>query len=175
MLYIKTIFIVIIAISIIICCFSCSYLAAKYWDIVCVSADEFSVDPHLILAICEVESHFNPKAVSFAGAVGIMQIMPETAEWIASRLSRDSFVVEDLYDAGLCIRFGAYYLRYLSIQFDDPWAVIAAYNAGEGRVKEWLNAGFTVEDIPIAETKNYLKKVEKTYEYYAKKKIFSFN
>ena len=134
------------------------------------------VDPLLILSICETESHFNPRAVSSVGAIGIMQIMPETGRWIAGVLDYNDYNEECLYDPDVNIRFGAYYLSYLELRFSDRVAVIAAYNAGEGAVREWLsNENFSFDEIPFVETREYVEKVESVYRRYEKKKVFAFN
>ena len=143
--------------------------AKRYADDVSASASEFQVDPSLIFAICETESHFNPQAKSSAGAIGIMQIMPETGKWIAENLSFSDYREEVLSDPSINIRFGAYYLAYLSSLFSEFWQVIAAYNAGEGAVSLWIEKGISEESIPFPETKRYVAKVKRAFARYQEK------
>lgn len=139
------------------------------------SAVEFGVEPALIFAVCEVESHFNPRALSPTGAVGIMQIMPSTGEWIASRLGVADYHEEDLYDPTVNVRFGTYYLSYLGNLFSEEWQIIAGYNAGEGAVRSWIEGGLTEADVPYMETSSYLRKVKRALSYYRHKKIAAFD
>ena len=173
--YFKTILIVIGLLFLLNTTYSCDYTARKFGDIIQRHCREFNVEPALIFAVAETESHFNPHAESIAGAIGIMQIMPNTAEWIASSLNVE-IIRQDLYDPEINIRFATFYLSYLFSIFDDPWQVIAAYNAGEGRVREWIKSGITSPDnIPLEETVYYVEKVERALSYYRKKKFAAFD
>lgn len=119
---------------------------------------KYGVEKHLVLAVIKTESNFNKNAISSKGAVGLMQIMPETAEFIASELGFSSY---DLQDADISINFGTYYLNYLSKKYEKEYMVICAYNAGEGRVNSWIKLGLITEyKTPYKETTNYLKKVK---------------
>ena len=133
------------------------------------------MDPALVAAIIEVESHFDPHAVSRVGAVGLMQIMPSTGEWIADRLGVEPYVEDDLCDPAVNLRFGCYYLSYLASTFDDLWQIIAAYNAGEGVVMGWNARGVTVETIPYPETARYVRRVTDAIPRYRSKKFRSFD
>ena len=105
-----------------------------------------------------------------------MQIMPKTGEWIAAALNMDGFQESDLYDPSLNIRFGAFYLAHLYVVFEAEWQIFAAYNAGEGVVKGWIDAGIlSAEEIPYPETKNYLRKIRKAVAYYLGKKFVAFD
>ena len=120
--------------------------------------------------MCETESHFNSRAKSSAGAVGIMQIMPDTAKWIALSIGIADFDTDDLYDPNVNIRFGVWYLSYLYSVFAESWQVFAAYNAGETVVKDWVKQGISKkEDIPYAETASYVEKIERSIGRYRKK------
>lgn len=143
-------------------------IKAPYRKIVLENSDNYSVEPELIYAIMSSESSFNEKAVSGAGAVGLMQVMPSTAEWIVG--SPVSSL--DLYDPKLNIKAGVMYLAYLESQFSESWQVLAAYNAGETKVKEWLEAGIGKNDIPYSETKNYIIRVERMIEVYELRLFF---
>jgi soluble lytic murein transglycosylase len=115
------------------------------------------------------ESRFAPEARSVAGALGLLQLMPQTA----SRMSAHAHVSlkhsEDLYDIKTNVFIGTYYLKSLINHFDSVPLAIAAYNAGEEAVKDWLTAGRYksadefIEDIPYDETRNYVKKVITSY------------
>ena len=157
------------------CSISCDFAARRYVDIVRDVSKVFDVEPALIYAIAEIESRFNPSAVSPVGAVGIMQIMPATGEWIAARLEMAAYREEDLFDPEINFRFGAYYLSYLATCFAERWHIIAAYNAGEGAVKAWLSEGITRESIPYPETAAYLRKVERAFSHYQGKKYCAFD
>lgn len=121
------------------------------------------LDPLLIIAIMREESHFQCDAVSGAGALGVMQLMPATARGLG-----DVKKNEDLFDAEKNIKLGTNYLSKLMVRFKSPYHAVAAYNAGEHNVEKWLAAGYMdeddfTEDIPFSETKNYVFKVMKTY------------
>lgn len=137
------------------------------------SAEKYGVDPMLVAAIIRVESNFRPNRKSPKGAIGIMQIMPETAEWIMEKEGDRSFTLEDLRDPATNIRVGTRYIGMLNRQFkDDPVRVIASYNAGPGNVAKWSQNGIwdgrqeTVESIPFWETRNYVNKVLYYYKKY---------
>lgn len=170
MLYIKQAFIIIVLIFASISLFSCNYGARKYADAIGLYSEEYGVEEAIVFAVCETESHFNARARSKVGAIGLMQIMPDTAQWIARAIGMVDFKTDDLYDPTLNIRFGVWYLSYLFSIFDESWQVFAAYNAGETAVKDWLKQGKkTKEDIPYAETANYVKKIERSIKHYRKK------
>ena len=114
----------------------------------------FNVDKSLVMAVINSESSFNPNAKSKKGALGLMQLMPATASWCAQKLDIE-YSEELLYEPKYNITLGVYYLSYLLDKFSERDAV-CAYNAGEGRVKEWLKQN---RGIPYPETQNYLKRV----------------
>lgn len=129
-------------------------------------ADQYNLDPNLIAAVIYVESRFNPEAVSPKGARGLMQIMPDTARWIASEISIDKFNNDMLFEPGINLEIGSWYLSTLIKQFDGNLPVaLASYNGGRSRVTRWLNEGTwdgsvdEVHNIPIRETRNYVEKV----------------
>ncbi len=130
-------------------------------------AKKYEIDEHLVCAIINVESGFDKNAESRVGAMGLMQLMPTTAEWIASELDVE-FRKEMLFDAKTNIEFGCFYLRYLTDKFGDVWTVVAAYNAGETVVRKWLGENGVVDEskIEYKETKAYVEKVRKFYKLY---------
>ena len=141
------------------------------------AADEFAVPPGLVLAVAEVESDFKPDARSPVGAMGLMQLMPDTFRYLS-----DDKLFEHLPDAAITdkrvnLRYGACYLAYLYNRFGDWRVTLAAYNAGEGRVSLWLDDprygdGTRLLKIPFPETESYLTKVLDAYRRYNQKYNF---
>lgn len=140
----------------------------KYNEYVERYSAEFSVEPALVYAIIRAESNFNPKAISSAGAIGLMQILPSTADWIAEKLKISDFKESQLHVPETNIRFGCYYLNYLLSKFKSLDVTICAYNAGEGVVKNWINPDGTLDEekIDYPETREYLRKVRQGYKCY---------
>jgi len=124
----------------------------------------YKFDPLLVMAVVKVESRFRSTARSHRGAMGLMQLMPETAMDMAERLGK-SLVAEDLHDPDTNIELGIFYLDFLRTEFkEDEIAMLAAYNAGPTNVREWLKGGkLKIADIAFPETQNYVVRVEKTY------------
>ena len=142
-------------------------LPKKYERVIQEFSQEFGVDGDLVYAVVRTESNFRADAVSRRGAVGLMQIMPSTAEFICQTLGEklDLNVPEDN------LRMGIWYISYLEKKFDHTDAVLAAYNAGEGTVLGWIRNGYVGEkgeltDIPYQETKIYVRKVNFFYNCY---------
>ncbi len=144
----------------------------KYEDMIVKYAGENDLDPYFVAAVIHAESGFNPQAVSRAGAIGLMQIMPPTGEWIAGKLGVSDFDANMLKDPETSIRFGCWYLKFLSDKFEgNRQLMVAGYNAGHNRVAEWLkdkdiSDGESLKDIPFKETEGYVKNVEKSYDKY---------
>ena len=141
-------------------------------------AAEYNLAPAYVSAIIRNESSFNARAESGAGARGLMQLMPDTAEWIAHKLQISGYAFERMLDPESNIRFGCWYLNYLSRLFrGDPVAVTAAYHAGQGQVKVWLSDPLLSEDgytltqasLPEGPTKNYVGRVTRDYGIYQEK------
>ncbi|WP_027093968.1 lytic transglycosylase domain-containing protein [Cohnella thermotolerans] len=139
------------------------------------TAELYKIDPLLIASIIRVESNYKPEAVSPKGAIGIMQVMPDTAQWILKREKNfGTLTMDDIGrepEAG--IRVGTWYIQELLRQFDGNLVVsLAAYNAGPGNVREWLKSKKwdgkeeTVRDIPFGETRQYVQKVLYYYNKY---------
>lgn len=133
----------------------------------------YGVDPFLLAAVAKVESGFNPDACSDVGAVGLMQVMPSTADWAAEQMGFDDFHVDLLYQPEVNLLIGSWYLSNLLQEFDgDVVAALAAYNAGRGNVGEWLESEQwkgTISDlnsIPFPETRAYVRSVLRNYEIY---------
>lgn len=135
-------------------------LPLRHEDIIRQQAAEKDLDPALIAGVIYAESKFTD-ARSHAGALGLMQITPDTARYIAQLSGATNFELDDLSDPDINIRYGAYYLHYLLDRYDDNIVLaLAAYNAGGGNVDKWLEEGRTrVRDIPFPETREYVKRV----------------
>lgn len=147
----------------------------NYEEIVSRYADEYNVPRDLVWAVIKVESDFDPEAKSSAGALGLMQMMPDTFREITKDFLGENLAFEELTDPEVSIRYGTYYLAYLYRYFDYNWHhAIAAYNGGMGNVAKWLKDPEYVDDegnlkhIPFSETRSYVKKVEKAQEMYLK-------
>jgi soluble lytic murein transglycosylase len=128
-------------------------------DRVRAHAEAAGLDPALVCAVVRAESRFHANAVSPRGAVGLMQIMPDTALWIASRLNVTAF---DTHDPETNLRFGTWYLRYLVDRFDNLDLALAAYNAGPTRVAGWVAQGATA----FPETAAYVTRVRRAVPVY---------
>jgi len=140
-------------------------LPLQYQDVIRVQAAEKHLDPALIAAVIYAETKFDPRS-SAAGAEGLMQLMPQTAEFLALRSGGTTFHVSDLATPEVNIAYGSYYLRYLLDEYGgNELLALAAYNGGETNVDRWLAAAratgrpFTVQDIPFPETRAYVEKV----------------
>jgi soluble lytic murein transglycosylase len=160
-------------------------------------AEEYDVPVEIVFAVIETESHFSVDAQSGVGACGLMQLMPDTYEWIRLRLGEeqepistdaaDSDSIEEssaeegtsvryaggIFDPETNIRYGVYYLSYLYDLFNNWETVYAGYNAGPSIVRSWLQDerysadGVTLSSIPYTETANYVVKVSSARERYA--------
>jgi len=136
-------------------------------------AEEFAIEKELLAALIYVESRFNNYSKSSKGAVGLMQLMPATAIWIAEELGYNNFQLEDLNNPELNIRFGSWYFNYLYQKFDKNLIqTIAAYNAGEKNVRIWINNGWKGninKKLPFKETDNFVRRVISTKNFYEEK------
>lgn len=146
-----------------------------YADVVGKYSEEYRIDPFLVVAIMRVESSFDPQAHSHQGALGLMQVMPSTAQEVASGVDGLdlSDPEKDLLRPEINVRIGIMYLDDLRRQFGDDWPVIlAAYNGGRGRVDRWLKEGQwdgrleTLGSLPYAETRRYVQKVLRMQAWY---------
>jgi soluble lytic murein transglycosylase len=127
-----------------------------YSAIVREQAREKHLDPALVAAVIYQESRFHSDARSSSGAVGLMQLRPETAQGIALRTGGAAFQLSDLTDPAINIRYGAWYLKNLFQKYGNERLVLAAYNAGQGNVDRWLANG---QQIEFAETRAYVDSV----------------
>lgn len=152
----------------------CIRYPIKYKEAILTAEAETGVNKMLIISVAKTESNFNENAVSVAGAIGIMQLKPETAEYVADMFGLDYMGESELYTPETNILLGAYYLKYLQGKFSSTKEILASYNAGEGIVSKWLDKkeyssnGVTLENIPYKETREYVKKVDRAQKVYQK-------
>jgi soluble lytic murein transglycosylase len=128
-----------------------------YDSIVRGHAENYELDPALVAAVIYQESKFEPEARSDAGAVGLMQLRPETARGIALRTGGSEFRVDDLTNPEINVRYGSWYLRHLLDKYDDEGLALAAFNAGQGNVDRWRKER---KGIAFAETRHYVDRVQ---------------
>ena len=145
-------------------------------------ARKYDQDPYLIAAVIHAESGNRPGVASVQGAIGLMQVLPSTGEWIAEKidLALEGGAEEALRRPNINIELGCWYLSYLAERFDSPELVLCAYNAGPNRVAGWLedpelSAGGALIRIPYPETEKYVGRVlaarEKYLELYPQRLI----
>jgi soluble lytic murein transglycosylase len=144
-------------------------------DIIRAQAADKHLDPALIAAVIYAETKFDPRTSS-AGALGLMQIEPATAEFLARRSGGIKFTTADLATPAVNIAYGSYYLRYLLDHYNgNKMLALAAYNGGLTNVDRWValaNTGdrrFTINDIPFPETRAYVERVLQAQRDYRRK------
>ncbi|MBQ8615355.1 MAG: lytic transglycosylase domain-containing protein [Clostridia bacterium] len=137
----------------------------------------FNLSPELVASLINVESSFNENSRSNKDAIGLMQLKLSTANYMNELNSQDDITENELFNPKMNINLGCQYLRYLINKFENINTALASYNAGETRVRSWLNSGIystdgkTLSYIPYEETRNYVEKINKNLKYY--KKIFN--
>ena len=145
-----------------------------YLETALQAANEFDIPLSMVIAVMRTESDFYPDAVSSAGACGLMQLMPETFRFLRDETFFDSIADHAIFDPAVNIRYGTYYLSYLYAEFGNWFTALAAYNAGEGRVREWLkdpslSSDGNLKSIPFPETAQYVKKALDAFAQYSEK------
>jgi peptidoglycan lytic transglycosylase len=130
----------------------------RYEQIVRGHARNYRLDPALLAAVIYQESKFHADAKSDSGAIGLMQLRPDTAKGIAIRTGGTRFQTSDLYNPELNVRYGSWYLRHLLDKYGDEKTALAAYNAGQRNVDTWRAEG---KEIQFPETRAYVDRVEK--------------
>ena len=135
----------------------------RYESIVTAHARNYRLDPALLAAVIYTESRFDADAESAAGAIGLMQLLPDTAKGIALRTGGGGFVVADLYDPEINVRYGSWYLRNLHGRYGDLRTALAAYHAGQGNVDRWARRGTGIE---FPETRAYVDGVVRARDRY---------
>lgn len=143
----------------------------SYSEIVNREALQNDLEPALVYSVIKAESNFDPDAKSRSGAVGLMQLMPKTFQWLQededSRLGDEKLVQPDVN-----IAYGCKYLAMLMKQYNCRQTALCAYNAGPGRVDKWLSDssvspdGVNLDNIPYRETKNYVDAIDENYRQY---------
>jgi soluble lytic murein transglycosylase len=134
-----------------------------YDDIIRGHARNYRLEPALLAAVIYQESKFDPHVRSSSGAVGLMQLLPSTAQGIATHTGGSKFRTSDLDNPEINIRYGSWYLRHLLNKYGDEETALAAYNAGQNNVDTWRANG---SGIRFAETRAYVDKVEKLKKIY---------
>ncbi|HSC93145.1 MAG TPA: lytic transglycosylase domain-containing protein [Gaiellaceae bacterium] len=130
----------------------------EYSEIVRGHARNYDLQPELLAAVIYTESKFDANAESDSGAIGLMQLLPATAQGIAARTGGSRFSTEDLYDPELNVRYGSWYLRHLLDKYDgDLRKALAAYNGGQGNVDR---------GIQYDETRAYVERVRELSRIY---------
>ena len=138
----------------------------EYEHILRGHARQYELDPALLAAVIYRESKFDPDARSSSGAIGLMQLLPDTAEGIALYTGGTRFEVDDLYDPEINVRYGSFYLRRLLNKYGDVRLALATYNAGQANVDGWRAEGR--EEIPFPETREFVENVLEAREVYAR-------
>lgn len=147
-------------------CLICIYFPVKHLDIIEEYSVEYDLDPAFVCAIIRTESNFRESAESGKGARGLMQLMPDTIDWAVTKIPIENFSYADIEKPEVNIKIGCWILNYLNKQLNDERLSIAAYNAGIGNIKKWLDDpsysldGSNLHSIPYKETQKYVEKVE---------------
>lgn len=143
-----------------------------YIDIIDAECKKYNIDKFEILAIIKAESNFDSNAISSKKAIGLMQLTLDTANWCAKKLNLNEVTEADLHNPELNIKLGVYYYNYLLKRYNDVDTALAAYNAGMGKVDEWLkdkkysNDGKKIDITPYDETNKYITKINNNYKLY---------
>ncbi|HAG10491.1 MAG TPA: lytic transglycosylase [Desulfotomaculum sp.] len=146
----------------------------SHHDLIMRNAKKYNLDSCLMAAVIKTESNFNASALSDQGAIGLMQIMPETGKWAADQIGIQGYSTNKLYDPETNILIGTWYLSSLNGEFGGNMVlVLAAYNGGSGNVRKWLQSeeiSGTEKDIALApypETRHFIRKVLRNYKIYS--------
>jgi soluble lytic murein transglycosylase len=151
-----------------------------YTETVAKEATANHLDPALIYSVMKTESNFNADAKSRAGAIGLMQLTPDTFEWLQTKLKSDTkYTNQDLYTPEINIRYGCKFISLLLEKYSNRRTALSAYNAGIGTVNSWLKDpnisqdGATLDSIPYEETRKYVESVLRNYDSYST--LYQFN
>lgn len=145
----------------------------EYKEEILYTASKYDFSPEFICAVIHTESKFQSTAESHVGAKGLMQLMPETYQWLCT-LRGEEYNAENITIPKVNIDYGVYYLRFLTDRYSDPYTACAAYNAGLSNVNAWLeNAdyssdGKTLSTIPYKETSDYVQRIKEAENTYAR-------
>ena len=142
----------------------------NYKEEVIAAAEKEQVPPSLVASVILAESKYKNTAESETGALGLMQLMPDTARWVAQQVGHGNYTDRQLKEPTINIELGTWYLGHLLKEFNgDQVLALAAYNAGRGHVESWLrenNWNGMVDTIPFPETRSYVKAVLQYQERY---------
>lgn len=147
----------------------------EYTEYVSKYAQEYNVDENLIYAVIKAESNFNPDAKSSKDAIGLMQLMKDTAKDIIKKVNlqiSDDELQDKLQEVDININLGTKYLSILIERYQNIEIAVTAYNAGIGTVDNWIEKGIIkadgsdIENIPYKETNNYVRKILRDYKIY---------
>ena len=136
----------------------------RYEEIIKGHAENYGLEPQLLAAVIYQESKFDPDARSSSGAVGLMQLLPETGQGIADRTGGNRWRPDDLLSPELNVRYGAWYLRHLLDKYHDESLALAAYNAGQTNVDKWRRSGVGIQ---FDETRHYVEGVQALKQMYS--------
>jgi soluble lytic murein transglycosylase len=145
-----------------------------YQQVLHERASQNQLDEAWVFGLVRQESHFFPEARSRSGAIGLMQLMPATARWVARRLPIKGFFADSTSEVDTNVRLGTYYLHLLLKEMRHPVLATAGYNAGPRRVQRWINdkpmeSAIFIETIPVNETRGYVRNVMYNATVYAKR------
>jgi len=137
----------------------------RYEELIVGHAENYRLEPQLLAAVIYQESKFEADARSSSGAIGLMQLLPETGQGIADRTGGKRWKPDDLLNPELNIRYGSWYLRHLLDKYGDEALALAAYNAGQANVDEWRAHG---DGIRFEETRHYVERIAELKRMYAR-------
>lgn len=150
----------------------------KYEEYVERYAAEYGIPKEIVYSVINVESGFSADVESHKGAVGLMQITPVTFDWLMTKTG-EKIDIKLLYDPETNIKYGTFFLRILFLEFENWELTFAAYNAGRGKINEWMKNPEYIKDgviisLPYKETSDYIVKVNRNREVY-KRLYFTSN
>ncbi len=146
-----------------------------YKEVVQIYQEKYNIDENLIFALIKAESNFDNKAVSNRSAIGVMQLMEDTAKEVAIKNKIDidyNNMKQELLNVDININIGTKYMTILLDKYESTEVALAAYNAGIGTVDNWIEKGVIkadgsdIENIPYKETNNYVRKILSNYKMY---------
>ncbi|MCD7803680.1 MAG: lytic transglycosylase domain-containing protein [Oscillospiraceae bacterium] len=144
-----------------------------YREIVEKYSEEFGIDEAFVFAVIKTESNFDPSAVSDARAIGLMQIIEDSFDWVSSKLGESDLTYEDMFTPEYSIMYGSYMLAFLYDRYGSYELAAAAYHSGIGKVDGWIEDGIVsrenpdVADFEGSNTRHYVRKIMKAYTRYS--------
>jgi len=146
----------------------------KYQNLIIETSKKYNLEPSIVASLINVESSYEENAKSNKSAIGLMQVKLDTANYILTLNNALKIEEKQLFEPATNIEVGCMYLNYLNKKFNDIFTTLAAYNAGETRVRSWLSSTtyskdkITLHYIPYKETENYIKKIKNNLKFYKK-------